>query len=481
VAIKLLHDWMNADPKARSRLAREVAAARQVAAFCTARVLDSDLDDPRPYVVSEFIEGPSLHEVVTRDGPYTGTALERLAVGVATALAAIHRHGVIHRDLKPANVLIGADGPRVVDFGIARPIRQETGTGSEPLTATGAVIGTPGFLAPEQLGGASPSPAVDIFAWGATMTFAATGRLPFEGDTLPLALERLLRGAPDLHGMTGMTRELVAECLAKDPDERPTADELLLRLLGHATPQDHDKSSDRGKAPQTASGDLLNQGSRMAAMMPAPPAPSPPGESQAPPDRSQAPPDTPEESPAASSGPVPLPAESGSTRSSGSAVAVTVGALIVLLLAVPGGYLAVRSFPPDPGPSVPPTPAPVSSPRPTPTPATSPTNVIPADYAGTWSGTGYQRGNTWQVTITLSAGAKSGKVKYSNPCSGRLELAEVRKKEIEFTERITKNKKKCIVQGIVVLSRKGNGMDFVYRTHPGQKPAEATARLLKKE
>jgi serine/threonine protein kinase len=456
VAIKLLHARMSADRVARSRLAREVAAARQVAAFCTARVLDADLDGPRPYVVSEFIEGPSLYDVVARDGPYTGPALERLAIGIATALAAIHRHGVVHRDLKPANVLIGSDGPRVVDFGLARPSRDEMGRGVEPVTVTGAVVGTPGYLAPEQLDGAPPTPAFDIFAWGVTIAFAATGRLPFEAQSIPPTTDRLRHGAPDLHGMTGTTRELVAEALAKDPAQRPSADEILLRLLGH------------GRSPRTGPGDLLDRGSRLAAMLPAPSLPSPSAQ-----DRTGSPWAVPVLL-TPRSGP-----SSGSTRSSGWAVMATVGVLLVLML-VPGGYFAAKSALFAFDSTVPP---PASSPQPAGPPQTpAQADVIPADYAGTWTGTGYQRdGSTWRVVISLTAGTRTGWVSYPGfPCSGRLELGEVRKDEIEFTEEITKGRAKCIVQGIVVLARKGRGMDFVYRTHPGQRPAEASARLLKR-
>jgi serine/threonine protein kinase len=256
VAIKSLHGAFRADPAARARMGREVMAAQRVEAFCTARVLDYDIDGEHPYIVSEYIDGPSLHEVVSREGPRVGPVLDRLAIGTATALAAIHQHGIVHRDFKPANVLIGPDGPRVVDFGIARA----ADLGLEPLTAVGAVIGTPGFLAPEQLAGEPPGPAVDIFAWGTTMIFAATGRMPGRlGD-------RPGDRPPDLTGLAGTLRALVERCLATDPDGRPEAHDILLDLLG-----------DAGGPPASGSADdILDAGTRLATRMTPARQPDPP-------------------------------------------------------------------------------------------------------------------------------------------------------------------------------------------------------------
>src|ERR671914_1529531 len=146
VAVKLLHARLSTDAKARSRFAAEVAVAQRVAPFCTAPILDADVEGDTPYIVSEYIDGPSLQDVVSRQGPRTGTALHRLAVGTITALTAIHQAGVVHRDLKPSNVLLAADGPRVIDFGIARAL-DATGT----LSST--AIGTPAYMAPEQISG----------------------------------------------------------------------------------------------------------------------------------------------------------------------------------------------------------------------------------------------------------------------------------------------------------------------------------------
>ncbi|MFI0448740.1 serine/threonine-protein kinase [Actinomadura sp. 6N118] len=260
VAVKLLHAQMASDPAARARFTREVSAAQKVEPFCTARVIEADVHGDQPYVVSEFIDGPSLHDVVAHNGPRDAAELERLAIGTVTALAAIHEAGIVHRDFKPNNVMLASDGPRVVDFGIARTVNSQ----ESAVTATGMVVGTPGYLAPEQLTGAPLTPAVDIFAWGATMVFAATGQSPFEADTLPVIINKILNEEPDLSALpAGPVRDLVGRCLSKDAGLRPPAATLLLQLLGHV-----------GAAPSNPGAgqeDLLNQGTRIAAQMQAPP------------------------------------------------------------------------------------------------------------------------------------------------------------------------------------------------------------------
>ncbi|MDX6739757.1 serine/threonine-protein kinase [Actinocorallia sp. A-T 12471] len=263
VAIKLLHAQMNADPQARARFVREVAAAQKVEPFCTARIIEAQVDGDSPYVVSEYIEGPSLHELVATGGPRPAQELNLLAIGMLTALAAIHEVGIVHRDFKPNNVLIAADGPRVVDFGIARTVNSQ----ESAVTATGMVVGTPGYLAPEQLTGAPLQPAVDIFAFGATMIFAATGQSPFEADTLPVIINRILNEEPDITGLPPELRPLIARCLSKDASLRPSALDALLELVPRS-----------GAAPSSATQreELLNQGTRIAAQLPTPPAPHTP-------------------------------------------------------------------------------------------------------------------------------------------------------------------------------------------------------------
>ncbi|WP_067183255.1 serine/threonine-protein kinase [Microtetraspora niveoalba] len=222
VAVKLLHARLAGCD--RRRFAGEIQAVRRVAPFCTAQVLDADLAGDRPYIVSEYVDGVSLQEHVRTYGPRTDGALDRVAVGTATALAAIHRAGVVHRDFKPGNVLIGADGPRVIDFGISRLL--------DATTTTGGPVGTPAYLAPEQLRGEPAGPPGDMFSWALTVAFAASGRHAFAAETYAAILARILYGTPDLGPLAGPLREIVVACLASAPGDRPGAEEVLGRLLG---------------------------------------------------------------------------------------------------------------------------------------------------------------------------------------------------------------------------------------------------------
>jgi predicted Ser/Thr protein kinase len=226
VAIKLLHARMAADPGARDRFVRELSAAKKVARFCTAQILDADLAGDHPYIVSEYVEGRSLRSHILSDGPRTGGALERLAVSTLTALAAIHQAGIIHRDFTPHNVLLGPDGPRVIDFGIARAL------GAARNNETNNV-GTPAYMAPEQVSAGEIGPPADMFAWGATTLFAGTGRPPFGNESVPAVMDRVMHAEPDVTALPEPLRSVVTACLAKDPARRPTAPQAQARLLGH--------------------------------------------------------------------------------------------------------------------------------------------------------------------------------------------------------------------------------------------------------
>ncbi|MGI8331566.1 WD40 repeat domain-containing serine/threonine protein kinase [Actinomadura scrupuli] len=225
VAVKVLQARLAGDDKARSRFLREVEAVKRVAEFCVARVIDSDFNADRPYIVSEFVEGVSLQEAVVTDGPRERGGLERLAIGTATALVAIHQAGIVHRDFKPGNVLLGPDGPRVVDFGIARAL------GSAASESSG-LVGTPGYMSPEQISGQPLTPATDLFSWAATILFAATGVPPFGNDSVPAVMYRILHYEPDLTVLPPPLRDAVGAGLAKDPGRRPAAADIMLTLLG---------------------------------------------------------------------------------------------------------------------------------------------------------------------------------------------------------------------------------------------------------
>ncbi|MFF0774642.1 protein kinase [Nonomuraea wenchangensis] len=224
-AVKLIAPELARDPAFRRRFEREVAAARRVARFCTAAVLDAGIDGDVAYLVTEYVKGPDLAQAVRDQGPLSGGNLEALAVGIATALSAIHGAGVVHRDLKPSNVLLSPLGPRVIDFGIAQLAEHRS-------LASHGVVGTPAYMAPEQVRGEVVTEAADVFAWGGVIAFAGTGRAPFGSGAPGEVLYRIAQGEPWLDGLDEGIRGIVARALAKDPRRRPTAQGLLAELVG---------------------------------------------------------------------------------------------------------------------------------------------------------------------------------------------------------------------------------------------------------
>ncbi|MEU6413539.1 serine/threonine-protein kinase [Microbispora sp. NPDC046933] len=229
VAVKVLHPHVASDGFAIARLAREVETMRRVRGAHVAEVLDVSLSGERPYIVTRYVQGRPLSTVVAKDGPVAGADLLRLALGLAEALESVHAAGVVHRDLKPANVIVSEREPYVIDFGIACALE------SASVTASGAVVGTPGYLAPEVLEGREAGPEADVFAWGATLAFAASGRQPYGTGPAAAIAYRVVHREPDLSGVPTWLVPLVERCLSADPADRPATAELA-GLLKEAAP-----------------------------------------------------------------------------------------------------------------------------------------------------------------------------------------------------------------------------------------------------
>lgn len=224
VALKVIRPDLAEDQEFRSRFAREVSAARRIRGGCTARLVAADLEADRPWFATQYVPGPSLHDKVAEEGPLTAAEVAAVGAALSEGLVAVHEAGVVHRDLKPSNILLSPKGPRIIDFGIA------WATGASTLTHVGTAVGSPGFLAPEQVRGAAVTPATDVFALGATLAYAATGDSPFGHGSSEVMLYRVVHEEPKLHGVPDALAPLVRACLAKDPDERPSTLQLSLRL-----------------------------------------------------------------------------------------------------------------------------------------------------------------------------------------------------------------------------------------------------------
>lgn len=225
VAVKIVHPHFALDEEFRARFRREVAAARRVGGAWTAPVLDADPEARVPWVATAYAAGPSLTEAVADGGPLPAHSVRALGAGLGEALAAVHGLGLVHRDVKPSNVLLTLDGPLLIDFGIARATE-----GTASLTSTGVSIGSPGYMAPEQILGKGVTGAADVFSMGAVLAFAATGTPPFPGDSSAALLYKVVHEEPRLDALDGDLRDLVAACLAKDPTARPTPAEVARHL-----------------------------------------------------------------------------------------------------------------------------------------------------------------------------------------------------------------------------------------------------------
>jgi serine/threonine protein kinase len=432
VAVKVLRS--TADASVLERLARELDAIHHVQPFVTASVIEASTDGERRYIVSEFIDGPSLQERVDTRGPLPEGELQRLAVGTATALTAIHGAGVVHRDFKPANVLLGPDGPRVVDFGIARLI--------DAATMTSGVIGTPSYISPEQLSGARPTSAVDIFAWAVTMVYAATGRPAFGGDSVMAVMHRILTEQPDISGVPASLLPVIRDCLNKDPQARPSARDLLLRLID---PSQRDDVPVRTRPVPDLAGSTASQ---YAPIQPTGPVPGPRRSRRAP-----------------------------VLAAGGAAAAVAVIAAVVLL--------TQGSPPRTPNDGVASSPAgtvSASAASQARTPASAAVQaaagVIPAAFAGTWSGTATMAavalpsfGLSNSISFTLVKGVTTA-AEVNDSCTNTLTLTKATATILTFSEPGTDQ---CVAGTVTFTLQDGN---LAYRWTGGGE--QNTATLSKK-
>ncbi|MEU9449450.1 protein kinase [Streptomyces sp. NPDC048277] len=249
VALKVIRPDLAEDQEFRSRFAREVSAARRIRGGCTARLVAADLDAERPWFATQYVPGPSLHDKVADEGPLGAAEAASVGAALSEGLVAVHEAGVVHRDLKPSNILLSPKGPRIIDFGIA------WATGASTLTHVGTAVGSPGFLAPEQVRGAAVSPATDVFSLGATLAYASTGDSPFGHGSSEVMLYRVVHEEPHLDGVPDALAPLVRACLAKDPEERPSTLQLSLRLKEIAAREAQGLADVRPPAPRAAEAD----------------------------------------------------------------------------------------------------------------------------------------------------------------------------------------------------------------------------------
>lgn len=246
VALKVIRPDLAEDQEFRSRFAREVSAARRIRGGCTARLVAADLDADRPWFATQYVPGPSLHDRVADGGPLGAAEVAAVGAALSEGLVAVHEAGVVHRDLKPSNILLSPKGPRIIDFGIA------WATGASTLTHVGTAVGSPGFLAPEQVRGAAVTPATDVFSLGATLAYASMGDSPFGHGSSEVMLYRVVHEEAHLHDVPDALAPLVRACLAKDPEERPSTLQLSLRLKEIATREGQGFADVRPPAPRGA-------------------------------------------------------------------------------------------------------------------------------------------------------------------------------------------------------------------------------------
>ncbi|MBC9715588.1 serine/threonine protein kinase [Streptomyces sp. TRM66268-LWL] len=244
VALKVIRPDLAEDQEFRSRFAREVSAARRIRGGCTARLVAADLEADRPWFATQYVPGPSLHDKVADEGPLTAAEVAAVGSALSEGLVAVHEAGVVHRDLKPSNILLSPKGPRIIDFGIA------WATGASTLTHVGTAVGSPGFLAPEQVRGQAVTAATDVFSLGATLAYAAMGDSPFGHGSSEVMLYRVVHEEAQLQGVPDALSPLIRACLAKDPEERPSTLQLSMRLKEIAAREAQSPTDARPPAPR---------------------------------------------------------------------------------------------------------------------------------------------------------------------------------------------------------------------------------------
>jgi hypothetical protein len=446
VALKVLRPDLGDDPDFRQRFRQEIAAARRVHGLYTAQVLDANPDASPPWLVTAYVPGLSLQQAVARHGPMPPATVLLMMAGVAEALQAIHAVGVVHRDLKPSNVLLAPDGPRVIDFGIAWAAEAAS------LTRTGMRVGSPQFMAPEQVAGTGVSPAIDVFALGALAAFAATGSPPFGQGSLEAVLYRVVHSPADLTACPPPLRGLVERCLAKQPEARPTLAEVVRECrryqAGYAQPMT------QSWLPPAVTAELARD------VLPAGPAgpAMPPGRGRSTPTV----PVTARYQPPVYSAPVQDGPRWGRTAAIvGGAVAffAAVG-VAAALLAAPGHHLAAGHDPRGAAASQRTADGASSAPASRPAPSRSSSAPAAATgrwFAGTWSGTANQPNGEvtrWSVDLGLPKTRSIGW--FALPtlhCSGLLILTGAGPTTASARQVITRNPLGLCVPGTVMLTK----------------------------
>lgn len=434
VAVKVVRQDLAGDNTFRARFRREVAAARRVAGPHTVPVYDADVDGPRPWLATGYVAGPSLTDAVETYGPLPESSLIALAAGLARALIDVHATGMVHRDLKPSNVLMAQDGPRVIDFGIARKNEDETA-----LTTTGKIIGSPGYMSPEQIAGGVAGQPGDVFALGGVLVYAATGVAPFgTGDTISM-LWRVMQEDPQLEGVPASLRGLVAACLAKDPADRPTPAQLAQRLAGLNPP-----GPDRW-LPAPIMAEIARRTADLADLQAMPPRRAEPDETAV--DAGPVSGEQPTATASVPAGAYPETRRAQQIRRKrrplvigGVAVAALLGAGAVGIVIADGGSGGATQQAAVAGPHSGTTHSGTTRPEttgPEPahpgtvasgSPATAAPSQLPADFVGSWKGTATNPEGTFDVSVTLQSG-KIGQELGTAVTTGRAKQGTCNRKE----------------------------------------------------